>query len=185
MRQVFSSGWFCEALRPQRPRPNRPATARTLGGPKASVTTHSLCQHDCVSWFRTQRTWVEQGSAPSSHLALHVLLVERSTHFASATRASQPTRKHAPTVATPCHSRRFPRIVLAAWHVGLALPFQCFMSGTFCHCAMLAGCVCCISPCYVQIACYQPTSCFALHSLTLCNAKQTQTETCVVALHTC
>jgi hypothetical protein len=164
-------------VRPSGPNTQDPTDQRRHAhseAPKASVTAHSLCQHDCVSWFRTQRTLVEQGSAPTSHLALHVLLVE-----------DQPARKHAPTVATPCHSRRCPRIVLAAWHVGLALPFQCFMSGTFCHCAMLAGCVCCISPCYVQIACYQPTSCFALHSLTLCNAKQTQTETCVVALHTC
>ena len=40
------------------------------------MTAHSLCQHDCVSWFRTQRTLVEQGSAPTSHLALQVLLVE-------------------------------------------------------------------------------------------------------------
>ena len=40
------------------------------------MTAHSLCQHDCMSWFRTQRTLVEQGSAPTSHLALQVLLVE-------------------------------------------------------------------------------------------------------------
>ena len=34
----------------------------------------------------------------------------------------------------------------------------------------------------VSKACCQPTSCFALQCLTVCNAKQTQTETCVVAL---
>jgi hypothetical protein len=31
-----------------------------------------------------------------------------------------------------------------------------------------------------QIDCYQPTSCFVLQPMTVCNAEQTKTETCVV-----
>ena len=47
-----------------------------------------------------------------------------------------------------------------------------------CRLAVLAA----FASCSFQNDCYQglPTSCFVMHSMTVCNAEQTQTETCVV-----
>ena len=90
-------------------------------------------------------TWAEQGAAPTSRLALHALLVEDQCNLLQQfVHLSQPARKHTPVVATSCRSCPFPRIVPATWHVGLASHLQCFMSGTFCHCAMPASCAYCI-----------------------------------------
>ena len=139
MRQVFSSGVVLRG-----PPAPTPKTQQTSDGThtqtaatalKASVAAHTLSARLLVLVPYTKNLG---GAGLSTHFPLGVAdqrhVLQQFVHL------SQPARKHAPVVATPCRSYRFPRIVLAAWHVGLALHFQCFMSGTFCHCAMPAGC---------------------------------------------
>ena len=116
--------------------------------------------------------WAEHGSAPTSHLALHALLVEDQRHVLQ--------QFVCPSCCNPLPLVSFPEnracslacrtcVAPSVFHVRHVL--------SLCNAGRLA---CCISSCSFQIDCYQPTSCCVLHSMTVCNTEQTQTETCVV-----
>ena len=103
-------------------------------------------------------TWAEHGSAPTSHLALHVLLVEDQRHVLQQfVHLSQPARKHAP-VCNPLPLVPFPEnrtcslacrtcVALSVIHVRHVLSL-CHAGGLcLLHCLML--CLKCLLPSHI------------------------------------